>query len=281
MAFGGENSESYYDDGLTASMKGDFVSAIRCFEKAVKLDSSNAAAYHQLGKCYMRIGDGAKAVDILMHVVGKRPGQTLARLDLGYALLNLGRTAEARRQFEQIISTDPGSARGMLGLAQACFDEGNWQAAMTNAQHVVDRGGSNFSALFLLGRAARLSGWPDIGELALERADKLIEKSIELNPEQPEGHYFRGEVLFVREKYSSALECYRAAEDRLDRQHADKIYTAFGEQFTGDDLLAKQGLCYQRLGSHDRAKEFGERLLKRNPEHKIGQALAGLGSPEE
>mgnify|MGYP001595381879 FL=1 len=102
MAFGGENAESYYDDGLTASKKGDLAKAIDCFERAIRLDSTYAVAYHQLGKCYMRLGQAQRAVDILMQVVRKRPNLGPARLDLGVALLAAGNTRGARKEFEQL-----------------------------------------------------------------------------------------------------------------------------------------------------------------------------------
>ena len=83
-AFGGDNAESYYDDGLTASMKGDLERAITCFEKAIHLDRSLAAAYHQIAKCYLRLGLGRRAVDDLHvshHVYGH--GLTPIRSDNG------------------------------------------------------------------------------------------------------------------------------------------------------------------------------------------------------
>ena len=45
MAFGGETADSYYDEGLTASMKGDLRGAIAHFEKAIQLDNSMATPF--------------------------------------------------------------------------------------------------------------------------------------------------------------------------------------------------------------------------------------------
>ncbi|HNT87522.1 MAG TPA: tetratricopeptide repeat protein, partial [Candidatus Hydrogenedentes bacterium] len=61
MAFGGESAESYYDEGLTAAMKGDVEQAIALFKQAVQLDSSFLAAFHQLARCYLRTGQSEKA----------------------------------------------------------------------------------------------------------------------------------------------------------------------------------------------------------------------------
>lgn len=276
MAFGGENAESYYDDGLTASKKGELQKAIACFERAIKLDSSYAVAYHQLGKCYMRLGQAQRAVDILMQVVRKRPNLGPARLDLGLALLSAGNTRSARKEFEQLYNLDPANARALLGLAQCAFNEGDWASALTQARGALLTGGSNFSALYLAGRAAKLAGDDVTAQECLTSAERVLQKSIEIQPDQPESHFLRGEVCFVRNELASALEHYRAADDRTDSKTPDKVYTAFGENFTQLDIWAKLGLCYQRLGKFDRAHEMGKRILARDPNHKLGQALSEL-----
>ncbi|NUM55897.1 MAG: tetratricopeptide repeat protein [Candidatus Hydrogenedentes bacterium] len=278
MAFGGENAESYYDDGLTASKKGDLKKAIECFERAIRLDSSYAVAYHQLGKCYMRLGQAQRAVDILLQVVRKRPNLGPARLDLGLALLAAGNTRSARREFEQLYGLDPSNARALLGLAQCAFNEGDWVSAMQQARGALLTGGSNFSALYLAGRAAKLAGDDVTAKESLDAAEKVLQKSIEIQPDQPESHFLRGEVCFVRGELASALEHYRAADDRTDGKEPDKVYTAFGENFSQVDIWAKLGLCYQRLGKLDRAAEVGRRILSRDPNHKLGAALAELGT---
>ena len=64
MAFGGETAESFYDEGLTASMKGDIERAQQLFEKTIRLDRHFTAAYHQLAKCHLRKGEAERALQI-------------------------------------------------------------------------------------------------------------------------------------------------------------------------------------------------------------------------
>lgn len=274
-AFGGENAESYYDDGLTASMKGDLDRAIACFEKAIHLDRSMAAAYHQIAKCYLRQGHGRRAVDVLRQVVTKRPDQSAARLDLGQALVKTGDMEGARQQFQQLIVLDPSNARARLGMAQSYLEEGDAVTAMKEAQTALNIGGNNFAALFLLGRAAKIAGDNALANSMLERADKIIERTLESNPDGPEGFYLRGEVAFSREQFSTALEFYRDSRDQTDAQNPDRVYSAYGENFVRADIYAKIGQCFQRLGKLDRAKEIGEDILKENPDHPIARSLVG------
>jgi tetratricopeptide (TPR) repeat protein len=273
MVFGGEDAESYYDEGVTAAMKGELERAVQCFERTIHMDNTMGAAYHQLGKCWYRQGHYGRAAKMLEQVVTKKPKMTAARLDYGFALLYAGEIQKALNQFNDILAQDPTNGRGLLGLAQTFFHEGEWQKAMSHAQNALNQGGANFSVLYLLGRAARLVGDASKSDEMLERAGKLIQKSIDMNPDNPEGYYLQGEVLFARERFADALESHRGAESRAD---ATKAYTAFGENFARVDMLTKQGLCYQRLGRNEQARDLGELVLKIDPKHKLGQALAKL-----
>ena len=44
MVFGGETADSYYDEGVTASMKGDVAQAVRHFKKALGMTPGRFAA---------------------------------------------------------------------------------------------------------------------------------------------------------------------------------------------------------------------------------------------
>ena len=75
MAFGGDNPESYYDEGLTAAMRGDYPLAIQYFKKAVQLDNQFLPAYQQMAKCHLRMGHAAKASELLPQFISVNPGQ--------------------------------------------------------------------------------------------------------------------------------------------------------------------------------------------------------------
>lgn len=270
MAFGGENAESYYDEGLTASVRGDLTRAIECFEKAVSYDHAFSAAYHQLGKCYLRVGQADKAASLLSKVIEFNPLHVSARVELGFALMELGQLDEAGQHFRQALSAKPDNARALFGTASICFEKGEWDAAVTLAREALLHGGRSFSPLFLLGRAARMAGDIETSADALQEADKILEKSIELNPGNPEGYFLRGEVHFTREQLPKALEFFRAAEGHAKEEIT---HSAFGVSFNIIDILAKQAFCCQRLDAHDRALELGRRILEKDPDNRIGMQL--------
>ena len=270
MAFGGENAESYFDEGLTASVKGDIGHAIECFEKAIEYDKSFSSAYHQLGKCQMRIGNPDRAVHLLQKVIENNPHLISARIDLGFALISNGKPEEAAQHFRQILALQPHNAKALFGTANVFFEQGQWESSVTLSKEAVAHGGHNFSLLLLLGKAAKMAGHLDIASDSLDAADSIIEKSIELNPENPEGYFLRGEVYFTKDLYAKALEFYRSSENLAE---ANRNYSAFGEIFTIIDILIKQAFCYQRLETQDKTRELGRRILEIDPDNNIGLSL--------
>lgn len=263
-AFGGEDAESYYDEGLTASVKGELERAAAHFEKAIRLDNSMAVAYHQLGRCYTRMGEYKKAVKLLTQVAQKRPTLLAARLDLATALLGLGMYNEARKQLHGVLSVQAGNVKALLGLAQADLMQQDYEGALSYGQTAQSIGANNFSVLLLVGRAAKMAGHAEQSVRALQKADKVIEKFLETNPDKPEGHFLRGEIALVLEKYPAALQHFRDAEDRADSHRA---YQAYNENFTMADILANQAICLERTGKHDRAAELRDRVRALTPDH--------------
>ncbi|HPO13129.1 MAG TPA: tetratricopeptide repeat protein [Candidatus Hydrogenedentes bacterium] len=270
MVFGGENADSYYDEGVTASMKGDLQEAIKFFEQAIKMDRSHYSAYHHLGKCYLRMGQAQKASEYFHFVIKSRPNLIPPRLDLGFALLDLGMPDRAQTIFEEISRLKPDNARASLGMAHCAFQRANWEVAMLLAQTAISQGGSNFGTYFLLGRAAIFSNRPDISADAMQRADSLIEKHIEANPSQPEGYYLRGEVQFAQQAFDKAADFFdRAAQCA----QPGRQYGAYDAHFTLTDILIKQGLCLQRMGRADAARDIGKRILEADPENALAKKL--------
>lgn len=272
MVFGGETAESYYDEGVTASMKGDVPRAVQHFEKALQLDPYYVACHHQLGRCMVRLGELRQAVECFYRVIKAKPNQIPPRLDLGFALLEGGNTKRAAEAFDQVSAMKPDNARAMLGLGSCAFADGEWGRALAMATQAITMGGANFAALYLQARAARLAGRPDVAMEAFTRADALLEKLIESNPDLPEPYYLRGELEFSRENFVPALDAYQAAESRM----ADGIhYYSYGEHFELIDLLEKRGMCLLRLERRADAQAIGQEVLEHKPKSRIGRLLAG------
>ncbi|HEO70769.1 MAG TPA: tetratricopeptide repeat protein, partial [Candidatus Hydrogenedentes bacterium] len=173
----------------------------------------------------------------------------------------------------EVVEKQPNNPRANVGLATVCFQEGNWDGAVTLALEARAKGGDHFATVYLIGRAARLAGDISLSNSALEDADVLLEKSIETNPDQPEAHYLRGEVAYTLEQYGKAIQYYQQAEAKARK---GRVYSAWGEHFSREDIRAKWGLCLQHLGKIETARKIGQRILQTNPKHKIGRALADL-----
>jgi tetratricopeptide (TPR) repeat protein len=263
-AFGGENAESYYDEGLTAAVKGDLQRAAQYFEKAIRLDSTMATAYHQLGKCYVRLGEFKRAIKYLSQVVDKRPDLVAAQLDLGHALNGIGQYEPARRQFLGVLDREPANWKAMLGLAETEAMLGHWSDALKFAQSAQMTGGNNFPVLFMIGEAAKHANQPEVSVRALQRADELLKKYVETNPDKPEGYFLRGEVAIMSENLAGALQHFRDAEQHAE---AGRGYLAYSESFTLADILGRQVDCLESLGRSKHTDELRERIAELKPDH--------------
>jgi tetratricopeptide (TPR) repeat protein len=278
MVFGGETAESYYDEGLTASMQGNLPRAVEYFQQAVKLNPNYIAAWHQLGKCYLRLGDAQTATRVLLHVIQAKPNQPAAYLDLGYAYLQLGKIVEARQQFKTAEALRAGDPKALLGLAQCAFAEGQWQESLLAAQALANTQRDNFAVHFLIGRAAWILGQTQVAMEALQRAEKLLKQSLETNPEQPEPYFLQGDIYHLTGNVREALRSYETA---LRYATKNRGYSYYGVHFSYADILGKCGVCCQKLGLHQDAQRYGRSLLELDPNSKLGQALIQKTPPEK
>jgi len=270
MVFGGETADSYYDEGVTATMRGDIAGAVRHFERAMQLDPYHVASCHQLGKCKVRLGELQEAVECFLRVIKARPNPIPPRIDLGFALLEGGNVPRAEVVFNEVLAVKPENSKALLGLAGCAYEKGEWDQAYILVSQVIAAGGTSFSALYLQGRAARLANFHDVAAAAFEAADALLESLIEGKPELPEGYYLRGELYFAQKNVAAALEGFQAAENRMA---PDAHYYSYGEHFDLTAVLAKRAMCLYRLDRLADARALGQEILKRDPDNRIAAML--------
>ena len=275
MVFGGETADSYYDEGVTASMKGETAAAIRHFEKALQLDPYHVASCHQLGRCHQRQGKLQQAVECFYRAIKARPNPLPPRLDLGFALLEGGNGTKALDIFQEVLNRKPDNARAMLGLGCCAFEKGEWDIAFTMATQAVTNGGASFAALYLQARAAQLVGLHEVALTAFDQADALLERSVEGNPDQPELFFLRGELQFARKNFVAALENFQRAIDLIDPA---AHYYSYGEHFERPDALERLGMCLLRLERYADAHALAPQILAIRPKSRVAALLAGSGA---
>jgi tetratricopeptide (TPR) repeat protein len=234
--FGGENADSYFDEGVTASMRGDLPRAIEFFEKCIRQDSSYSAAYHQLGRVYHRMGQFQRAATFISQVVNAKPGQIPPRVDLGYALLGMGQPGKAQEHFAKVAADKPGNARALLGLALCAYHQQNLDAASLLVQDAVNALGATYGAFYLMARIGRDTGREDWVLEGRGRAEKLVEKLIEGSPDQPEGYYLRGLLADVMGDAAKAEEDFAKA---IETAEPGRHYAAYEEHFSLEDMLGR------------------------------------------
>ena len=69
--------------------------------------ASDINLFYTLGRLYLRKGDGDKAVQTLLRVVGLNPGSAQARLSLAQAYVTAGNMAGAIQTLEEIAAEEP------------------------------------------------------------------------------------------------------------------------------------------------------------------------------
>ena len=86
--------------------------------------------------------------------------------------------------------------------------------------------------------------------------------------------YWKGECLYARGEYLRAAEQFEA------------VVTRYGAGKKGADALLKLGMCHDRLGANDRAREYWDRLRRDFPQSDVtkkipaGETTRGSGPKE-
>ncbi len=258
------DAEFFYDQGLTAAVRGKTDEAIESFQKAIELDTSMVPAYHQLGKVYLKAGRFTEAVKYLQEAVNRRPQQTAIHVDIGHAYIGVRDFDRAQDAFLSGLAIEQNNIRALNGLSTIFFFLEHWDRLRAHADAVLELSPDNFAALFFRGCAAFKLGDFASGEKMFDRAEAVLDELLSLQPDSVEARYLQGEIKWYRGAYGSARQCYMEAEKRAE---PTQTYWAYGMPFTGLDVLAKIGMCYKQLSNAARAAEIANQIRAVRPDH--------------
>lgn len=200
-------SSAYYEDALMLVDVGELNAAIIQLKNALIKDPDHLAARILLGETYTRLGQARAAVDAFETAIILGADNNLVVVPLFTAHL-------LSREYQMILeaielNSRPRSLRGDLLIIRghAHLELGNYIDAESDF---------NEAATLLPGRGAPLIGKALVffNRGNYRKAEALVDRSIELSPDEAAGWFIRGEIKRAREYVLSAIVSYDHALER-------------------------------------------------------------------
>lgn len=200
------------------------------------LAPENAAIHFFFGIVALEMEIPLEATASLKEAVRLAPDNPYFRYALG-AMLSVGRDAElAIPQFEAYCELKPDDPRGRFGLGSAYLESNQYQKAFEVLSPLVNEPLTRIGAHLMLGRVAKAQN-------RLEDAERELQESLRLLPEQPDALAELGHVYFRMRRYAEAQERFDGAL-RLQPEHYEaNLWLLALYQRTRDsrkDALAKK-----------------------------------------
>ncbi len=175
----GERLRTYNDDAMYLFQQGDYPGARECFQAALSLQPENADLLYDVGECYDRSGNAAKAEECYNLCLKRSADHVRCRHALTALLVRTGRRKEATYQVEAWLAKDPKKPDPYAEDGWLWHQAGDLPQAQARLQQALDLDPHNLRALNELGLVYEHLGLP-------ERAVVLYNRSLALDPRQPD-----------------------------------------------------------------------------------------------
>jgi len=271
----GESADSLNLLGAALLRDRQHAEALRCFERAERLDPGEPTSYANRIALYNELGEFEQADLMFYLALQADEGHGRAYFNMGQSQLDRGSHERALHCFEQVLRLDPGDEQVHGRLGDVHWARGELRRAYRSFIHQLRRQPGDVETLLDLGNLLIEMDQP------LEAAEKF-RRVIELEPANADAHHFLGE-LALRNRHPEAAEVALRRALQFDRRLVGvrtKLAMVALEQDRPDQArrLAKAELRLDNPEIDARLRdEFGQLLLDvKMPEEaaRIYQQLA-------
>jgi tetratricopeptide (TPR) repeat protein len=240
---GGEESEKAIEEGKKLSEASKFDEAIAQFDRAIKLDPGNEAAYFRRALAYQKKGDHDRAIADYDRAIELSPEYVYALYDRGLAHSSKGNLDRSLADFDRVIALGPdrGDAYLCRGIVQA--RKGDRDKAVADFDRAIGLMPDDPAAY--QGRATIYYGKGD-----LDRALADYDRVVKLDPANSLGYRNRALLHW--------------AKGDLDRALADCDRAIAASPDTPDGYDYRARINHAR-GDHDRAIADLDKAILLNP----------------
>lgn len=291
--------------GHTAFRQANYQEALRYYER--ERDAIEAArdryspdAYPamlvQIGRCYTRMGETERAVEVYRTVLSVDSLHTAAYADLGQLFKNEGEFEKGLQYYERAMHLAPENLEYRYFYGYLLLQTGQPDAAVNQLQAVIDRQPWHYGAQYNLGLALTRTGRQAEGQRHLEIADTLqdldydiqtAQRTVQTFPDNAMRWVRLGDLLGQAGRFREALQAYQSAyylephylplRNKLaniyvrlgDTRQAIPLYrTILRQDSTLANVWVNLGVAYARSGQLPAARSAWETALQLDPNHR-------------
>jgi tetratricopeptide (TPR) repeat protein len=264
--------------------KNDLESAARACGEAADAVPGYVGIHVLLGNICLRQNETDLAVGEFKKALKVQPAEFGIRYNLGLAYIQKHMYTDAVDEFRAAIGINPNYVRAHIALARLRLAAGDSLAAATECRAALKSEPQSAEALCVLGTAlvaidhpflplpemreaknrdpgmAPAAGSPNAGE-AIAEAIPLLQRSIALNPDDPEAHNSLGSAYAIQRKYPEAeAEFLRALAIKPNNLDA---HFNLGSLYSDTGNLAKAAFHLERIMAIDPQSDLGRQIIVR------------------
>lgn len=195
------------DKGKALHRAGNLGLARSAYERVIKLDPDNVAAWHLLAGIALQENNFLLAEKHLRHCIELNPRFGEAHHDLGVALRALGQIDDAIAAFRTAMASQPNYAEAQFNFAALIEVKGDWQGAEQAYRQTLAWQPTNADAAVRLGNLLGRQG-------RIHEALPILEGACRMTPDRAVVWGNLARVLSDLGRYADAVQCARAATAR-------------------------------------------------------------------
>ena len=130
--------DDFVSVGIEELNKGEYSSALSCFDEAIERDPSHSEAYSYRGAVYGLIGDYDRAVEDYSQAIELDPGVSFFYSSRGGAHINKGEYSRAMADLDKSLSLDSGNVEAYIARRHVYTDNREFAKATEDFQRAVD-----------------------------------------------------------------------------------------------------------------------------------------------
>jgi tetratricopeptide (TPR) repeat protein len=169
-------ADAYFYAGYTFLAERSYADAIPLFEKRIAIDSTSAAAFANLGLCYLQTNNPNRGIEMLNAAVRIRPDDVSSRVWLAQALAAQSQWSRAAEEYRAAIAADSANADAWRGLGYSLLSQERYSEAVRVLVRANGLDPRNVQGLVWLAQGYGLTG-------DLDKAEAIFNKALSIDPQ--------------------------------------------------------------------------------------------------